>query len=321
MPNTQLKDILTNQFPQFPWEFEKVLAPLTYMKIGGPAEAFVALSSTNQISELVQFCTKQNLKLTILGGASNVVISDAGIRGVVLQIQNTSITKEATGNGYTSVLAGAGSKMAPLVAKTVEMGLTGLEYFLGVPGTLGGAIYNNAHYLQDLIGEHVSEVFVLNRDGSTYWIPVAECNFAYEQSRFQESKEIIIEVRLTLAAGTREESQKKIAHATQYRATTQPLGIPSSGCIFQNVPNTPHLQKLFPLFADAAYVPGGYIIDQAQLKGTTSGGITVSQKHAAWFENTGTGSSSDVKKLITKVKDIVKTQFGVELHEEVFYLD
>lgn len=319
MTNTQEK--VQAAFPHLDWKFDADLAPVTYMKIGGPAEALVTLSTIEDITAVSQFCRKKAIKMTILGGASNVIVSNSGIDGVVIRIANETITKGTTEGEYTEVIAGAGMKMAPLVAKTVAMGLTGLEYFLGVPGTLGGAIYNNAHYLQDLIGEHVSAVHAVAKDGSARWIPAEECEFAYEHSRFQKTGEIILEVKFSLKAGDPQASQEKIKHATEYRAKTQPLGIPSSGCIFQNVPNSEQLQQTFPDFADKPYVPGGYIIDQAGLKGTKIGGIQVSQKHAAWFENDGTGTSDDVKALIKKVKDTVKTKFDVELHEEVFYIE
>lgn len=319
MTNTQEK--LQLAFPDLSWQFDIPLAPFTYMKIGGPAEALVTLKSTQEIIDVTTFCRAQSIPLTILGGASNVIVSDSGVAGLVIRVANESLEKTHTEGEYTFITAGAGMKMAPLVAKTVAMGLTGLEYFLGVPGTLGGAIYNNAHYLQDLIGEHVSAVHISNQKGKTTWIPAKDCEFAYEHSRFQNTNEVILEAEFKLKKGDSQKSQEKIKHATEYRANTQPLGIPSSGCIFQNLPNSKKLQNTFPDFADKAYVPGGYIIDQAGLKGTKIGGIRVSQKHAAWFENDGTGTSDDVKALVTKVKDTVKTKFDVELQEEVFYIE
>jgi UDP-N-acetylmuramate dehydrogenase len=320
---TELQQQLSRVFPHLPWKFDYILAPLTYLKIGGPAEVFIELADVKEIQQVVKYITKQQFRLTIIGGASNVVISDTGITGVVLKLSLDHFhdLHESTADGLHLIRAGTGIKMATLVANTVTLHLQGLEYFLGVPGTLGGAIYNNAHYLSDLIGEHVLAVHVLDREGSFKWIKHAECQFAYEKSRFQTTKEIILEVDFALAAGNSEESREKIKHATEYRAATQPLGVPSSGCIFQNVPNTPTLQKRFPQFAEKEFVPGGFIIDQAHLKGKRVGGISVSTKHAAWFVNDGTGTSKDVLALIQQVKDQVKNTFDVALHEEIFFLE
>jgi len=316
----KIQTLLTKAFPKLDWQFNVELAPFTYMKIGGPADAVVVTKTVKDVTSLTSFCYQNDIPVTILGGASNVIVDDKGVKGVVIRIANESVEQLEHDSTFTIVRAGAGVKMAPLVAKTVEMGLTGLEYFLGVPGTVGGAIYNNAHYLSDLIGEHVAAVHVVSKDGKIAWIAVKDCAFAYEHSRFQKTGEIILEVNFRLKTGSKKESQEKIKHATEYRAKTQPLGIPSSGCIFQNVKNTEKLKKTFPDFADKPHVPGGYIIDQAGLKSTKVGGIQVSTKHAAWFENDGTGTSDDVKKLIKKVKDTVKSKFDVELHEEVFFV-
>jgi glucose-6-phosphate isomerase len=114
--------------------------------------------------------------------------------------------------------------------------------------------------------------------------------------------------------------EQLIAESTRHRAQTQPLGEASSGCIFRNVPNTTQLQELFPQFKDQSEVPAGFLIDQAGLKGERVGGIEISQKHAAFFVNTGSGSSDDVMKLIDHVKTVIHAKFGVQLQEEVFYL-
>ena len=217
-------------------------------------------------------------------------------------------------------LVGAGAKTSLFVKATVDHGYTGLEYFLGVPGSLGGAIYNNAHYLEDLIGRHVSRVEVLTESGDFMWLDHQECEFEYDSSRFQRTKEIIYQVEFVLEKGTKEESLELIKKATEYRAKTQPLGLPSSGCIFQNVPNNPELREQFPQFKDRLHVPGGFLIDQAGLKGMKEGDIEVSEKHAAFFVNNGHGTANQVKKLINRVKSIVKEKFSVELKEEVFWL-
>ncbi len=319
---TNLQALLAAGLPELKFEFDKLLAPQTYFKIGGPAEAYISLDKPEKIAELKQFCEKNQLRLTILGGASNVIVSDKGVAGVVLNINITDIEDTGeTADGYHFVQAGAGIKTALLVSQTVAMGYTGLEYFLGVPGTLGGAVYNNSHYLSDLMGEHISRVQIIDESYQLVWLDKAACKFAYDYSRFHETSEIILRVEFALKPGNKEESQAKIREATEYRAKTQPLGPPSSGCIFRNTPNNDKLRQMFPQFAERTHVPSGFLIDQAGLKGERIGNIEVSQKHAAWMINHGQGKSEDVLALIKKVKETIKNKYDVELEEEVFFLD
>jgi UDP-N-acetylmuramate dehydrogenase len=312
---SDLAQQLSAQFPNWPFQFEYSLADRTYFKIGGPAEVYVELADKQQVAELVKFCQSNSVRLTMLGGASNVIVADEGVRGVVLHLTNDTV--QDLGNG---IRVGAGIKTALLVRNALDLGYTGLEYFLGVPGTLGGATYNNAHYLQNLIGEHITRVEIVDEQGNVRWLEKNECAFDYDYSRFHKTKEVIVTVEFELAKGDKDQSMQLIREATEYRARTQPLGLPSSGCIFQNTPNTPELQKLFPQFAERTHVPGGFLIDQAGLKGERIGEIEVSDKHAAFMINRGGGTTAQLKQLVSLVKQRVKEKFGVELREEVFYL-
>jgi UDP-N-acetylmuramate dehydrogenase len=318
---TKIQQQLTSKFPAIEFQLDLPLAEKTYFKMGGPAEVFLATADRSQIQQLVAFCYQSSIPLTILGGASNVVVSDQGIEGLVLHLDHNQVSDTGTTiDQKTLIQAEAGIKTALLVKQVIDLGYFGLEYFLGVPGTLGGAVYNNAHYLEDLISQHIHRVEILDETGTFIWLTKDECVFGYDSSRFQQTKEIIMTVEFALAKGDKEKSQALIKEATVYRAQTQPLGEPSSGCIFQNVPITPELKQQFPQFADKKFVSGGYLIDQAGLKGAHQGEIEVSQKHAAFFINKGNGTSQDVRQLVARVKDTVKAKFGVELQEEVFYV-
>jgi UDP-N-acetylmuramate dehydrogenase len=317
---TTLQKQLTTTFPDLPFQLDYDLSKQTYFKVGGHAEIYLELADRELIIALVKYIQDKQLKLTIFGGGSNVIVADEGIQGLVLKLTNDDFTVLEKQADKTKVQAGSGLKTALLVRQTVDAGLTGLEYFLGVPGNLGGAVYNNAHYLQELLSEHISQVEIINKQGEAEWLSQKDCQFDYDASRFQTSHEVILQVEFALTIGSKEESQEKIRQATLYRAQTQPLGLPSSGCIFQNTPNTPELKKRFPQFADRSHVPGGFLIDQAGLKGEREGDIEVSDKHAAFFVNLGQGKASDIKKLINRVKSTVKQKFGVELREEVFWL-
>ncbi len=322
-PRTPLQESIHHHFSHLSPEFNYVLAPLTYFKIGGPAEVFLDLKSRQDIIAVVKHCQEQQFPMTILAGASNVVVSDKGLVGVVIRASNEEYSLESadSGDGKKIVRVGAGYKTALFVRKTIDEGLQGLEYFLGVPGKVGGAVYNNAHYLRDLIGEHIHRVEVITDDSKVKWLSTQECDFKYDFSRFHHTKEIILQAEFKLAEGNQEESMTKVKEATIYRAQTQPLGEPSSGCYFRNTPMTPNLAGLFPQFAQRAEFPTAFLIDQAGLKGTRVGGIQVSAKHAAFFINLGQGTSQEVKELAKIVKQRVLELYGVELEEEVFFLE
>lgn len=317
---TTLQAQLQQAFPSIKWQFDKLLAPLTYFKIGGPAEVYWACADLTTLPDIVRYCRENAIKITMLGGASNVLVADEGVAGLTIHITASTVTRNPNPDFKTEVMAEAGCKTALLVSQTIQLGLGGLEHFLGVPGTVGGAIYNNAHYLSHLIAEHITAVEIINAQNEFEWLPVADCDFGYDTSRFQKTQEIITRVKFVLEPGDLAKSQALVKTATQYRARTQPLGEPSSGCIFQNTPNNPQLQKLFPDMADTQFVPGGFLIDQAGLKGSRVGEIEVSHKHAAFFINKGHGTAQDVLDLIAKVKATVKAKFDVTLQEEVFFL-
>jgi UDP-N-acetylmuramate dehydrogenase len=319
---TAVQKLIQEQFGHLSPKLDESLAPITYFKIGGPAEVLLDLVTRDQIVEVAQFCQQNQIRLTLLGGASNVIVSSQGITGVVIRTINEDyqVLPEKVGDKQL-VRVGAGYKTGLFVRQTIDDGFAGLEYFLGVPGRVGGAIYNNAHYLSDLVGKHIHRVEVLRPDGSTTWISQEECQFGYDDSLFQHSGDIILQAEFALAPGNKEDSMNLVKEATLYRAKTQPLGEPSSGCYFRNTPNTDQLKKSFPQYAERRECPSAFLIDQAGLKGTRVGDIEVSHKHAAFFINVGHGTSDQVRELAALVKKKVHEKFGVELREEVFFLE
>lgn len=314
MTNTQqlIQDNLAHLNPRFDYD----LTAQAYFKIGGPAEVYFELDQVAEVQQLVKFCAQKEIKFTVIGGASNILIDDQGIVGVVLRITADELDQI----DKTKFRVSAGIKMSSLVQQSVQMKMTGLEFFLGVPGYLGGAVYNNAHYLQDLIGEHIYQVEIVTRSGELKSISHIDCKFAYDSSIFQQTKDIIWSVVFELKKGDKDKSAQLIKQATEYRAKTQPLGLPSSGCIFQNIPNTDRLKKMFPMFAEKDFLPGGFVIDQAGLKNKHVGDIYVSDIHAAFLVNKGRGSSKEVLEMIDLVKSTVKQKFEIDLKEEIFYL-
>lgn len=317
-----LAQIFQENFKNFDFHFDYPLSSKSYFKIGGNAEVFYEAKSRQEIMDLLLFCKKNEIKFTVIGGTSNAIIADEGLKGLTLYIdlKDFKILEETAEELVLE--AGVGIKTSQLVMKAAEFAGTGLEGFIGVPGVLGGAIYNNAHYLNDLIADHIKEVEVLDLDQEEIVSFSREkCEFAYEQSIFQHNKNlIIISATFALKKGNAEKIKADTRSAIERRQNTQPLNLPSCGCVFRNPANTEELRQKFPQFADKEFIPAGFLIDQAGLKGTKEGDIAISDKHAAFFVNLGQGKAEDVKKLIAKVKAVVSSKFNVILEEEVFYL-
>lgn len=312
---------LKHHFPDLKFKPNFKLSRITYFKIGGPAELLVEVENRNLLVKLLQYCQQHDLRFTILGGASNVIVADEGVEGLVVLTRHQQLEVLERNSNNAALQVESGIRTSTLVSEAVELGLTGLEPFLGVPGRLGGAVFNNAHFKNEYIGDYIQQVEVLNQSGDIQWLSQDECEFDYDRSRFQTSGEVILRVKFTLKYGDKAVSKKKIKETTLYRIQTQPLGMPSSGCIFQNVPNNDDLKKKFPQFKDAKYISAGFLIDQAGLKGLKQGGAKVSSKHAAFIVNEGNATAQDVFTLIEQIKSQVKQEFNVELQEEVFWLD
>ncbi len=317
-----LELLLPQNFPTLAFHFNYPLDRKSYFRIGGNAEVFFSANNRQDAIDLLLFCKKHQIKTTILGGASNVIIADEGLKGLVLSLNFTELKVLSETDNELLIQADSGVKTSSLVAKAAAKGGAGLEGFIGVPGVLGGAIYNNAHYLGDLIGDYIKELEVFDvKKGKIVIFPREKCEFAYEKSIFQKNKDLyIFSAVFALKKASPAEIKQKVRLSIAKRETTQPLDLPSCGCVFRNPPNSTTLKKLFPQFAQQEFVPAGFLIDQAGMKGAREGDIQVSEKHAAFFVNLGQGQASDVKKLIKRVQAVVLEKFGVILEEEVFYL-
>ena len=217
---TNLQQQIKDKFPEYPFLFDLPMADKTYFKIGGPAEVYIELRDKKEISGLISWCKQEGVSFKFFGGGSNVLVSDGGIKGVVIKLIHNDVEFLSEENNQGKFLIGAGAKTALAVRTTIDGGFTGLEYFLGVPGNIGGAIYNNAHYLEDLIGDHILRVEVLNEKGEFVWLDNKECEFGYDISRFQKTKEIIYQAEFVLEKGEKEKSLELVKKATEYRAET-----------------------------------------------------------------------------------------------------
>ncbi len=286
------------------------LAPLTTFKVGGAADLLVEARSEDELVAIVRTARETGLNVTPLGGGSNVLVGDGGVRGIVVLVRDRTVGREDA----TGVRAGAGLTINGLVRWLVGQGLAGLEAWAGTPGTVGGALHGNAHFKGVNIGDLVREVRVLDRRGDLRTLAAAEMAFGYDSSRLQTSGEIAVSAVFTVATGE-PEALRAIARASlAYRKRTQPLDVPSAGCIFQNPdPARDRVPDGIPWSA-------GALVDRAGLKGAREGGAQVSPLHGNFIVRDGAATAREIRALVERCQHGVAERFGVRLREEIVYL-
>ncbi len=296
----------------------------TTFRIGGPAKYFVEVSSKEELLEALNFAKKNNLEFFILGGGSNVLVSDEGYKGLVIKILDTSYKIH-----NTSIEAGAGISIAKLIKESVKNGLAGLEWTGGLPGSLGGAIRGNAGTFGLSMRDVVESVKVYNIENQKIEeFDNAKCQFKYRDSIFKKSGNfIILSAVLKLREGDKDELLKKVQESVLWRKSVFPESM-SPGSFFKHTAPTEHnLKKIkeIPRFAELKLhekntIPTGFVIEECGLKGKKIGGAMVSEKHANFIVNTGGATAEDVIMLASFIKQQVRDKFGIELREEVQYL-
>ncbi len=295
----------------------------TYMKVGGPADLFFVAHNADDIMLATQYAIEQHIPYFILGGGSNILVGDKGIRGLVIKnradtikiIKRKGKIKENRVDLKTAhVVVESGVITNLLVRRTIDESLAGLEYFLGVPGTIGGAIYNNSHFKTELIGNYVECVEVIGHTGKRKVYSKSQMKFQYDSSVLQKTHEAILSVTFLLKGGDKKILWKKAEEYARYRSDSQPLNFPSSGCMFKNVDT---YKGKYGQDRDGL-TSAGYLIDKAGLKGTRVGKAEVSQKHASFIINRGGATAREVANLIELVQAKVKDKHGVQLEMEVF---
>ncbi|MGE3276085.1 MAG: UDP-N-acetylmuramate dehydrogenase [Vicinamibacterales bacterium] len=287
------------------------LGPLTTFKVGGPADWFLEASSSDEIVEAAAEARAHGVPVTILGGGSNVLIGDRGIRGLVIHPRGGQV--EAV--GARQVRADAALTINGLVRWTINHGFGGLEAWAGTPGTVGGAIYGNAHWKHVNVSAHVESVELLTPSGERVVAAVDEMGFGYDDSRLKHTGEILLTATFRVTPGHDPADLRDVARQSlAFRKRTQPLASPSAGCIFMNPdPDRERLPEGIPPSA-------GAYVDRAGLKGVAEGGARVSSTHANFIVNEAHATAADIRRLVRRCQDAVREQFGVELREEIVYL-
>lgn len=300
------------------------LASLSTYHIGGPAEFFVAVGTKEELSEAIAWANEHTKEITILGGGSNILINDTGIKGLVIKLDNNTLERE--GN---RLRVGA-SMSVKIVAETAfDYGLSGIEWSIGIPGSMGGAIRGNAGAHGWSFDTVVKRVIVF--DSHTFSFlekKTEECGFAYRHSMFKEQPHIIIwETEIELVPGDQSSMQKNMDEYREYRRMSQPKE-PSAGCVFKNFIAS-DLEKTNPEVVAMAAAEGkvrggkigaGYLIQKLGLMGLQSGGARISEKHANFVINADHAKAADVAEIMKITKEKVRKEYGVELEEEVQYL-
>jgi len=290
------------------------LARYTTFKIGGPADYFFETKTTDELVAAITLAREHSIPMFILGGGSNILIGDHGIRGFVIKNSTGSIRMKGmkgtvTGGvakkGLVFVEADSGVIFNSLVRFTIEEGLAGLEMHLGLPGSVGGAIFMNSKWTHPpgFVGDAVYQAEILTPENKRITVPNAYFHFGYDTSSIQKTKDILLKIVFALRSDTRERLWQIANESIAYRRDSQPQGVCTAGCAFKNISKAP--------------TSAGFLIDHTGLKGEHVGDAYISDVHANFIINRGKARAADVVQLIEKVRAKVKEKFDVILEEEI----
>lgn len=271
------------------------LARFTTFRIGGEADYYVEPADADDALNIVRYLNKQGVPYYVMGNGSNVLISDDGIRGVVI---NTEASFNYLKHENGSITAGSGVKVAKFVDYCIQNGYQGVEMLAGIPATVGGALVMNAGAYEGETSTYVTEVTTII-DNEIKHLSKEECGFRYRNSNLKGS--VILEASFVLPEGSKEEVSKRRKELLLKRNDSQPVEIPNAGCIFKN----PEGHK------------AAILIEQCGLKNSSFGGAVVSPKHANFIVNSGNATANDVIELVKVIRKTVKDKTGVELEMEV----
>lgn len=297
---TALCDALTRQ--QLPFVQGEPLAAHTTFRIGGPAVFWCAPQDAEQLRETLRLCRENGVRVYLLGNGSNTLFDDAGFDGAVVDMRGLSQMESSdAGTDVVRITAGAGQTLGRLCSKAQALGLTGLEFACGIPGTVGGAVYMNAGAYGGEMKDVLEAVSYLTADGRWVDSEASELDFSYRHSAFEENDACILGAVFHLEKGDPDAIKARMNELMQKRIDKQPLDKPSAGSTFKR-----------PAGAFAAA-----LIDQCGLRGYRHGGAAVSDKHCGFVVNLGGATCADVLALCDEVRAIVKEKTGYDLEKEI----
>ena len=293
-----LQTALLKELPSTRVREEEYLRHHTTFKIGGPADLFVEPTTMAELSFALRTIHEFDVPVTIIGCGSNILVKDGGIRGAVVSVRHMTQIMDCNDN---TLCVGSGYMLKDASEFAWENGLTGLEFAIGIPGTLGGAVFMNAGAYDGEMSHVVTAVRAVDFQGNIKEYDASHLDFAYRHSIFHDNHEVIGEVIMTLKPGDKAAIKARMDELTEKRESKQPLEFASAGSTFKRPPG---------YFA-------GTLIEQTGLKGLSVGDAQVSHKHAGFVINTGSASAKDVLDLIAEVQRRVYDQHGVHLEPEV----
>lgn len=296
---TTLQRRFAASLPEIAMAFEEPLATHTSFRIGGPAEIMAFPKNAEELAKLLKLSALLDSKTAILGAGTNVLAPDEGLRGLVICLKDCLAGMERTGK--TTIRVAAGVTMTRAAVYAAGLGLSGLEFAHGIPGTVGGGVYMNAGAYGGELSQVCTWVRVLTPDGEFRSYSAEEMDFSYRHSRLETQSGIVLEAEFALTEKPEEEIRALMRELLQRRKEKQPLDRPSAGSTFKR-----------PARGYAAA-----LIDEAGLKGFQVGGAAVSEKHAGFVVNLGDATAADVKELMRQVSDRVYAASGIRLEPEV----
>lgn len=276
---------------------DEPLSQHTWLKLGGPAQYFVSPRTEAELLDVIKTCRSQQLPVHILGSGSNLLVREAGVQGVVVKVAEPLLS-EVTVDG-TSLTAGGGTLLSHVVAEAVRAGLGGIEYLVGIPGTIAGAVVGNSGGRTGDIGQLITSVKVLTQDNEVAVRRGDELSFSYRRSGIQDL--LVLSATLELTRDDSEELTRRMRKNWIMKRSTQPLADQSAGCIFRNPRG----------------LSAGALIEQCGLKGLSVGKARISERHANFIVTEAGATSNDVEQLIGRIQKAVAEKFAVELELEI----
>ena len=296
--NQNFYEELKNTIPEARIQLDEPMKSHTTFRIGGPAKYFVIPETKEEIKAVIECCKKADMPYYILGNGSNLLVSDKGYEGVVIQIFKNM--NQIVLDGET-ITAQAGAILSSVANKALEAELTGFEFAAGIPGTLGGACVMNAGAYGGEMKDVLVSVVVLTQDGEFLTIPKEELELGYRTSVIAKKNYIVLEATICLTKGDKEAIKARMDELKVQRTTKQPLEYPSAGSTFKRGND----------FITAK------LIDECGLKGYQIGGAQISEKHAGFIINKNNATAEDVIKLIEYTKEQIYNKFGKKIEEEI----
>lgn len=291
------KEMLTKELPTVKLLFDEPLMNYTFTKTGGPADVLAFPKNNQEVKALLDFARAQDLPWLVLGNASNLIVRDGGIRGIVIMLTDMTAIK-AAGNLVT---AQAGAKLIDTTYVALDHSLAGFEFACGIPGSIGGAVFMNAGAYDGQLQDVFQSAEILLADGTIETWTSEQMNFSYRHSAVQDQPAIVLSATFKLTPGDHDQIEKRMTELTELRQLKQPLEYPSCGSVFKRPVG--HFT--------------GKLIQEAGLQGLKWGGAQISEKHAGFIVNIDHATATDYIELIAHIQQVIKEKFDVTLETEV----